>query len=97
MDPNNVLRMSHSSEALFPKSPHRPNRDLRSATRNNQLEPNEFFGNVNESVYDDDATSRATSIEFGPSNTDDPNQGFYDDGEDDEEFDPMLNIVTPDF
>ena len=58
------------------------------------MEPNDFFSDHNiagtdEDPHDDDGTPRAVSFDF------DLNPGLSED--DNEVFDPMLNIVTPAF
>ena len=93
MDPNNLIRspMSHTSEKLLDDNSPQPNRSVPASpkkSRDNALEPNDFFdgGKHDEEV---DGVPRAVSFDF------DLNPGSSAD--DNEAFDPMLNIVHPAF
>ena len=95
--------MSHTTESLVPKSPARSVRSSGPKTprRDIKIQPNEFFsGGLNESRDQHDEEDRNLSIEFLNNPGQDPEymrDGFFDDEDGAEEFDPMLNIATPDF
>ena len=63
-------------------------KEIRSVTRNNQLEPNEFFSQIND-PSENDTDSQVNSLDFAPVMSD-AERG--DEENYDEEFDPMLNI-----
>ena len=69
MDPNLNLRMNQH-EALIMKSPaqQRANQQLLTATKNNMIQPNQFFAGINSPPDDTESEtteSRANSIDFG--------------------------------
>lgn len=99
MDQNTVPRLGHKTELLICKSPaqQRANRELLSATKNNMMQPNQFFGGLQTPDETESETdSRTNSIEFSqPPNLD---QAFFQTDEEEEYgFDPMLNIYKPNF
>ena len=52
MDPNQALRMSHQSQPVGTKSPAsaRQGRPRSTKNRDNLIEPNEFFGGINDEM-----------------------------------------------
>ena len=91
MDPNLALRLSHTSEKLLTND-HSPSKVVPASpkkSRDNQLEPNDFFGEDEEIHEDRDGIPRAVSLDFdlNPSSK----------SSDNENFDPMLNIVYPSY
>lgn len=90
-DPNNVLRMSHTSESLLGQDYAPQSNALNASTRNsNIIEPNDFF--AEDKSDGSDGEIQEMQLEFGPDP--DKDSGFYV-GEENE-FVPMLNIIFPD-